>query len=645
MRLGRRGAFPVAAFLLIALAPQLAAAAPVDRGAVAAPCASSLGPGIAPPASVPSGIPGFHATWYGQSGYPTLCAGQRITATVAFYNSGSRGWVLGRETAMLGKVAVVGSDGRPLPDFPADPGWPAPDRVAVQPAAYVGPGDVAWFQFSVTAPTAPGRYRFYIRPLIEGVEWMEDEGVYWELNVVGSRPDVVAVLPPTRADGVIGSERSYTAVSSDGTCLDLALVAETDVRSDGSLADVAGRAKLTTAGAVVVAGASTAPYVSCVAAGTDHLIRFTMRATAASDLRPVAFQDLNNNDALDVATESFALGGPVRAIPADADRGPHLVTAGVVDLDRHFIIDTLGAATYHYDQNDAFVRNGNSMTVGWFQQLISRGDVLNVLYESDPGASSTFTFLEDFGRRLPAVTAVLDSWDGGVTQNDVGITITELPSNVDGIAYPIERALAVYSATCDGSAGAYNQIASVTTVGDDKLYVDRDLPVGAYCYRVSVADLLTAETSFAYTSRLVVMNPPAAVVRPRSTDARLAVSAGSPALIDTGDVIRLAFDKPMAVSPSGIIRLMDADGTTAEVRCGVEATCTVNASTDFLGGVVYPAARLITLELHAAPRVLVTGSVAGLGAPATVIAGDFRDFAGNAWDVSVSDDIVVGTPD
>ena len=35
-------------------------------------CSSTVGPGIAPPANVPSGIPGFHASWYGQSGYMTL---------------------------------------------------------------------------------------------------------------------------------------------------------------------------------------------------------------------------------------------------------------------------------------------------------------------------------------------------------------------------------------------------------------------------------------------------------------------------------------------------------------------------------------------------------------------------------------------
>src|SRR6266478_1384627 len=72
---------------------------------VAAECVSSVGPGIPPPANIPSGIPGFHAAWYGQSGYPTLCPGERSTAVVAFNNTGSFGWVSGR----MGDAAYLGT--------------------------------------------------------------------------------------------------------------------------------------------------------------------------------------------------------------------------------------------------------------------------------------------------------------------------------------------------------------------------------------------------------------------------------------------------------------------------------------------------------------------------------------------------------
>jgi hypothetical protein len=158
---------------------------------VASTCTGSTGSGIPPPAAVPSGLAGFHAAWYGQSGYPTLCAGERATAVVAFYNSGSRGWVAGRmgEVAYLGtwnpepgqdRASLLGGDGS---SGSPSTGWPRYNRVAVQPADYVGPGQVAWFQFTIVAPSSPGTYRLAIRPLVEGAQWMEDYGVFWYVTV------------------------------------------------------------------------------------------------------------------------------------------------------------------------------------------------------------------------------------------------------------------------------------------------------------------------------------------------------------------------------------------------------------------------------------------------------------------------------
>jgi len=154
-------------------------------------CVESVGPGIAPPPSVPSGVRGFHASWYGQSGYPSLCPGETSTAVVAYTNSGSFGWVSGRmgEVAYLGtwspepghdKATPLGGDG--TLGSPAT-GWPRYNRIAVQPAPYVGPDQVAWFQFTIQAPSAPGVYRLYLRPLIEGAQWMEDYGVFWVVTV------------------------------------------------------------------------------------------------------------------------------------------------------------------------------------------------------------------------------------------------------------------------------------------------------------------------------------------------------------------------------------------------------------------------------------------------------------------------------
>ena len=165
-----------------------------------ATCTSTIGAGIPPPTSLPGGIPGFHATWYGQSGYMSLCPGDTRTATVAYYNTGSRGWVSNR----LGEMAFLGTHGpEPGSDQPSILGgdgtngtlatsWPRYNRVAAQPADYVGPGQVAWFQFAVKAPMTPGVYVLGLRPVVEGAQWMEDIGVFWVVTV--RNPD--GTMPP-----------------------------------------------------------------------------------------------------------------------------------------------------------------------------------------------------------------------------------------------------------------------------------------------------------------------------------------------------------------------------------------------------------------------------------------------------------------
>jgi len=165
-----------------------------------ATCASSVGPGIPAPTGLPGGIAGFHATWYGQSGYMSLCPGDTKVATVAYYNTGSNGWVANR----MGQAAFLGTNGpEPGTDQPSilggdgtngspTTGWPRYNRVAVQPADYVGPGQVAWFQFTVKAPMTPGVYVVGLRPVIEGAQWMEDVGVFWVVWV--KKPD--GTMPP-----------------------------------------------------------------------------------------------------------------------------------------------------------------------------------------------------------------------------------------------------------------------------------------------------------------------------------------------------------------------------------------------------------------------------------------------------------------
>lgn len=269
----------IAVSVLLTIAPMIAG--PTARTA-AATCASSVGPGIPPPAGVTFGADGFHAAWYGQSGYMSLCPGTEATATVAYYNTGSRGWVLGRagETAYLGTAnpspgqdqpSILGGDG--TNGSPAT-GWPRYNRLAIQPAPYVGPGQVAWFQFRVRAPQYPGRYSIALRPVVEGAQWMEDYGVFWNVTVLnpdGSVPPApVAFGNGTFAVGrdvPAGTYRTRTASAS--SCY-----WERERGFSGALGDI------------IANGISSDPQVVTIAS-TDVGFKSSSCVTWTNDLSPI----------------------------------------------------------------------------------------------------------------------------------------------------------------------------------------------------------------------------------------------------------------------------------------------------------------------------------------------------------------------
>ena len=250
----------------------LASVLPPSTKAAAATCIPDIGPGIPPPSATPAKLPGFHASWYGQSGYMRLCPGGTAQATLAYYNSGSFGWVAGRmgEAAYLGTWAsepgqdqpsILGGDGQL--GSPAT-GWPRFNRIAQQPASYVGPAQVAWFQFGLRAPSLPGTYRLYVRPLIEGAQWLEDIGVFWQVLVLN--PD--GTMPtPTPPDPVGVTFRIDPGVNAK----DIALVHQGVQHASAYLETFAGGTRRKPATVQVMVSDPTQPYC-CLTAGDSFKI-------------------------------------------------------------------------------------------------------------------------------------------------------------------------------------------------------------------------------------------------------------------------------------------------------------------------------------------------------------------------------------
>jgi len=122
----------------------------------------------------------YHSRWVSESAFPTLRVGQLSgPLAIAFRNAGSQSWIRGT----LGQEArlAVNQDNAQWATLGVN--WMSANRVAAQTEATVVPGGVGTFTFQVRAPMTPGLYAIHLRPVIDAVTWMEDEGVFLYITV------------------------------------------------------------------------------------------------------------------------------------------------------------------------------------------------------------------------------------------------------------------------------------------------------------------------------------------------------------------------------------------------------------------------------------------------------------------------------
>jgi len=154
----------------------VARAAPVSRAATPAvtPAALHIPAKIAlPPDS------GYHASWSAQSPDPTVVVGTTATLVLALKNTGSRGW-----SNDGGAHVVIGTNDPEDADRSELAGdWLSANRVTSTTTDYVGPGEVGWFEFTVRAPATAGDYRLALRGVVDGVTWLEDDGIFFTIHV------------------------------------------------------------------------------------------------------------------------------------------------------------------------------------------------------------------------------------------------------------------------------------------------------------------------------------------------------------------------------------------------------------------------------------------------------------------------------
>ncbi|HEV8535143.1 MAG TPA: PQQ-dependent sugar dehydrogenase [Candidatus Limnocylindria bacterium] len=119
---------------------------------------------------------GFHSAWIDQSPWPVLRPGTTISYTLHFRNTGTQAWqrgVAGRHVNL-----AVSGDSTAFADAGMAAGWLSANRVATTTEASVAPNAIATFTFLIRAPAAPGPYRLPLHPVLEGVQHLEDEGVF-----------------------------------------------------------------------------------------------------------------------------------------------------------------------------------------------------------------------------------------------------------------------------------------------------------------------------------------------------------------------------------------------------------------------------------------------------------------------------------
>ena len=119
---------------------------------------------------------GFHAAWVDQSPWPTLRPGAAISYTIHFRNTGTEAWQRG----VAGRQVNLGTSGdsTAAADAGMAVGWLSGNRVATTIEASVAPNAIATFTFVLRAPSTSGTYRLALHPVLEGVQHLEDEGVF-----------------------------------------------------------------------------------------------------------------------------------------------------------------------------------------------------------------------------------------------------------------------------------------------------------------------------------------------------------------------------------------------------------------------------------------------------------------------------------
>jgi len=121
-----------------------------------------------------------------QSAYPDVMApGESVYVWIEIKNTGTSSWFdSGNNITRLGSGSKYGANnqGRDYSSEFSNSRWLSNNRPTKLQVSEVKPGETASFAFLITAPTQIGTYKAYFTPVVDGVTWMKDIGIYWQIR-------------------------------------------------------------------------------------------------------------------------------------------------------------------------------------------------------------------------------------------------------------------------------------------------------------------------------------------------------------------------------------------------------------------------------------------------------------------------------
>lgn len=122
-----------------------------------------------------------------QSAYPaTLAPNAETTVWIEVKNTGTAHWFdNGEHIVRLGSGSSYGNANQQR-DYGSEfsnPTWYSANRPAIIMHPEIEPGWHTRFSFTIKAPATAGVYKAYFTPVVDGIEWMNDIGLYWQITV------------------------------------------------------------------------------------------------------------------------------------------------------------------------------------------------------------------------------------------------------------------------------------------------------------------------------------------------------------------------------------------------------------------------------------------------------------------------------